>query len=74
MIINLIGQDVATKLEIKAMPTFVVLKDGAVVDKTIGANPEEIKRPTRRSSAARFSIDRLRTKMQIKNQKVSSKN
>ncbi|XP_028777936.1 thioredoxin-like protein CXXS1 [Neltuma alba] len=37
-------KDVATKLEIKAMPTFVLLKDGTVVDKIIGANPEEIKK------------------------------
>ncbi|KAK4254065.1 hypothetical protein QN277_009496 [Acacia crassicarpa] len=37
-------KDVATKLEIKAMPTFVLLKDGTMVDKIIGANPEEIKK------------------------------
>ncbi|KAF7843079.1 thioredoxin-like protein CXXS1 [Senna tora] len=37
-------KDVATSLEIKAMPTFVLLKDGATVDKLIGANPEEIRK------------------------------
>ncbi|KAI9112416.1 hypothetical protein K1719_016613 [Acacia pycnantha] len=37
-------KDVATKLEVKAMPTFVLLKDGTMVDKIIGANPEEIKK------------------------------
>ncbi|XP_054777585.1 thioredoxin-like protein CXXS1 [Prosopis cineraria] len=37
-------KDVATRLEIKAMPTFVLFKDGTVVDKIIGANPEELKK------------------------------
>ncbi|XP_057429437.1 thioredoxin-like protein CXXS1 [Lotus japonicus] len=37
-------KDVATRLEIKAMPTFVFLKDGAPLEKLVGANPEEIKK------------------------------
>ncbi|KAJ4976060.1 hypothetical protein NE237_001166 [Protea cynaroides] len=37
-------KDVASKMEIKAMPTFLLLKDGAQVDKVVGANPEEIKK------------------------------
>ncbi|PSR98530.1 Thioredoxin-like protein [Actinidia chinensis var. chinensis] len=37
-------KEVATKYEIKAMPTFLLMKDGAQVDKLIGANPDEIKK------------------------------
>ncbi|EYU33596.1 hypothetical protein ABFS82_08G178900 [Erythranthe guttata] len=35
-------KEVASKMEIKAMPTFVLMKDGVVVDKLIGANPDEV--------------------------------
>jgi len=35
---------VATKMDVKAMPTFLLLKNGDVVDKLVGANPEEIKK------------------------------
>lgn len=31
-------------MEIKAMPTFVLMKEGSEVDKLVGANPEEIKK------------------------------
>lgn len=31
-------------MDVKAMPTFLLLKDGAAVDKVVGANPEEIKK------------------------------
>ncbi|GAB4831022.1 hypothetical protein Ancab_005037 [Ancistrocladus abbreviatus] len=37
-------KDVASKMEVKAMPTFVLLKDGNQVDKLVGANPEGIKK------------------------------
>nr|AFC01208.1 thioredoxin [Ammopiptanthus mongolicus] len=37
-------KDVATRMDIKAMPTFVLLKDGAPQEKVVGANPEEIKK------------------------------
>ncbi|KAG5104571.1 hypothetical protein JHK82_041541 [Glycine max] len=37
-------KEVATKMDVKAMPTFLLLKDGAAVDKVVGANPEEIKK------------------------------
>lgn len=37
-------RDVASKLEVKAMPTFVLMKDGAEVDRMIGANPEELEK------------------------------
>ncbi|CAL5409677.1 unnamed protein product [Camellia sinensis] len=37
-------KEVATKYEVKAMPTFLLMKDGAQVDKIVGANPDEIKR------------------------------
>ncbi|GER56570.1 thioredoxin [Striga asiatica] len=37
-------KEVATKMEVKAMPTFVLMKNGAVVDKVVGANPDEIKK------------------------------
>lgn len=39
-----IGQEVASRLEVKAMPTFMFLKDGNTMDKLIGANPDEIKK------------------------------
>ncbi|KAM0937070.1 putative monodehydroascorbate reductase (NADH) [Dioscorea sansibarensis] len=35
---------VAKKMEVKAMPTFVLIKDGREVDRMVGANPEEINR------------------------------
>ncbi|GKV42338.1 hypothetical protein SLEP1_g49749 [Rubroshorea leprosula] len=37
-------KEIAKKLEVKAMPTFVIMRGGAVVDKLVGANPEEIKK------------------------------
>ncbi|KAK4858266.1 hypothetical protein QYF36_013593 [Acer negundo] len=37
-------KDVASKMEVKAMPTFFLMREGAVVDKLVGANPEEIKK------------------------------
>ncbi|GLU23190.1 hypothetical protein SLE2022_392150 [Rubroshorea leprosula] len=37
-------KEVATRLEVKAMPTFVIMRGGAVVDKVVGANTEEIKK------------------------------
>ncbi|XP_010247014.1 PREDICTED: thioredoxin-like protein CXXS1 [Nelumbo nucifera] len=37
-------KEVATKLDIKAMPTFVLMKEGTPVDKLVGANPEEIRK------------------------------
>ncbi|KAL5720894.1 Thioredoxin-like protein cxxs1 [Ranunculus cassubicifolius] len=38
-------KEVATKMEIKAMPTFLIMKDGAqVMDKLVGANPDEIRK------------------------------
>ncbi|MQM19582.1 hypothetical protein Taro_052587 [Colocasia esculenta] len=36
---------VAAKMEVKAMPTFVLLREGRVLlDKIVGANPEEIRK------------------------------
>ncbi|KAK7328029.1 hypothetical protein VNO77_22123 [Canavalia gladiata] len=37
-------KEVATRMDVKAMPTFLLLKDGKTVDKVVGANPEEIKK------------------------------
>ncbi|OMO64943.1 Thioredoxin [Corchorus olitorius] len=37
-------KEVATKMEVKAMPTFVLMREGTVVDKLVGANPEEIRK------------------------------
>lgn len=34
----------AAKLEIKAMPTFLLMKNGTQIDKVVGANPEEIRK------------------------------
>ncbi|KAJ7946850.1 Thioredoxin [Quillaja saponaria] len=37
-------KEVATKMDVKAMPTFLLIKDSAPVDKLVGANPEEIRK------------------------------
>ncbi|KAJ4981672.1 hypothetical protein NE237_032509 [Protea cynaroides] len=37
-------KEVASKMEIKAMPTLLLLRKGSQVDKLVGANPEEIKK------------------------------
>ncbi|XP_043706338.1 thioredoxin-like protein CXXS1 [Telopea speciosissima] len=37
-------KEVASKMEIKAMPTLLLLREGTQVDKLVGANPEEIKK------------------------------
>ncbi|XVF40644.1 hypothetical protein PTKIN_Ptkin01aG0130600 [Pterospermum kingtungense] len=37
-------KEVATKMEIKAMPTFLLMREGTAVDKLVGANPEEIRK------------------------------
>ncbi|XP_061352010.1 thioredoxin-like protein CXXS1 [Gastrolobium bilobum] len=37
-------KEVATRMDIKAMPTFLLLKDGTPPEKLVGANPEEIKK------------------------------
>ncbi|KAL3850815.1 hypothetical protein ACJIZ3_012697 [Penstemon smallii] len=37
-------KEVASKMEIKAMPTFLLMKEGVLVDKFIGANPDETKK------------------------------
>lgn len=34
----------ARRLKVKAMPTFMFLKDGNTMDKLVGANPDEIKK------------------------------
>ncbi|GLU23544.1 hypothetical protein SLE2022_395420 [Rubroshorea leprosula] len=35
---------VASKMETKAMPSFILTRDGTQVDKLVGANPDEIKK------------------------------
>ncbi|KAE9620729.1 hypothetical protein Lal_00019569 [Lupinus albus] len=37
-------KEVASKLEIKAMPTFVLMSGGALVNKAVGANPDELRK------------------------------
>ncbi|EOY12613.1 Thioredoxin [Theobroma cacao] len=37
-------QGVAMKMEIKAMPTFLLMSQGSQVDKLVGANPDEIRK------------------------------
>ncbi|CAO2842822.1 unnamed protein product [Amaranthus hypochondriacus] len=37
-------QEVASKFEVKAMPTFLLMRDSVVVDKLVGANPDEVKK------------------------------
>ncbi|KAH8493509.1 hypothetical protein H0E87_020314 [Populus deltoides] len=41
---NFILIEAAAKMEVNAMPTFVLVKDSAQVDKIVGANPEEIRK------------------------------
>jgi len=38
-----VAPDVASKYDVSAMPTFVVLKDGEVIERFSGANPERLK-------------------------------
>ncbi|CAL9103547.1 unnamed protein product [Musa acuminata var. zebrina] len=35
---------VASRMEVKAMPTFVLMKHGTVLSKMVGANPEEMRK------------------------------
>ncbi|EXB50944.1 Thioredoxin-like protein CXXS1 [Morus notabilis] len=35
---------VASQMEIKAMPTFLLMKEGTTVDKLVGANPDEMRK------------------------------
>ncbi|KAL5579167.1 hypothetical protein UlMin_011609 [Ulmus minor] len=37
-------KEVASKMEIKAMPTFLLMRSGVEFDKIVGANPEEIRK------------------------------
>ncbi|XP_061341809.1 thioredoxin-like protein CXXS1 [Gastrolobium bilobum] len=37
-------KEIASKFEIKAMPTFLLLSEGAPIDKIVGANPDEIRK------------------------------
>ncbi|KAE8724433.1 Thioredoxin-like protein CXXS1 [Hibiscus syriacus] len=37
-------KEVAKRMEIKAMPTFLLMREDAVVDKFVGANPEEMRK------------------------------
>ncbi|KAJ1393152.1 Thioredoxin-like superfamily [Sesbania bispinosa] len=37
-------KEIASKLEIKAMPTFLLLSGGNPVEKIVGANPDEIRK------------------------------
>ncbi|XP_019436074.1 PREDICTED: thioredoxin-like protein CXXS1 [Lupinus angustifolius] len=37
-------KEIASRLEIKAMPTFLLLSGGDPVDKIVGANPDEVKK------------------------------
>ncbi|KAH9627223.1 hypothetical protein KSS87_018500 [Heliosperma pusillum] len=37
-------KEVASEMEVTAMPTFVLIKDSKAVDKLVGANPEEIRK------------------------------
>ncbi|KAH1121040.1 hypothetical protein J1N35_004200 [Gossypium stocksii] len=37
-------KEVASKMEITAMPTFLLMRQGTQIDKLVGANPDEIKK------------------------------
>ncbi|XP_022954644.1 thioredoxin-like protein CXXS1 [Cucurbita maxima] len=37
-------KEVAAKMEIKAMPTFLLMKNGTQIGKLVGANPEEVRK------------------------------
>ncbi|KAM7265103.1 hypothetical protein ACFE04_002786 [Oxalis oulophora] len=60
-------EEVAAKLDVKAMPTFLLMKDGAAVDKLVGANPDEMKKrvdvfvqSARATSAIEHNLSKLR--------------
>lgn len=37
-------QEIAKKYEVKAMPTFLLIKEGVIVGRLVGANLDEIKK------------------------------
>ncbi|KAI3741077.1 hypothetical protein L1987_58744 [Smallanthus sonchifolius] len=37
-------KEIAKKYEVKAMPTFLLMKGGVVVGRLVGANPDEVKK------------------------------
>ncbi|KAI7745039.1 hypothetical protein M8C21_000018 [Ambrosia artemisiifolia] len=37
-------KEIASKYEVKAMPTFLLMKEGVVVGRLVGANPDEVKK------------------------------
>ncbi|ESW21685.1 hypothetical protein PHAVU_005G090900 [Phaseolus vulgaris] len=37
-------KEIASKMEVKAMPTFLLLSGGTPVEKIVGANPDEIRK------------------------------
>ncbi|XP_059662539.1 thioredoxin-like protein CXXS1 [Cornus florida] len=37
-------KEIASKMDIKAMPTFLLMREGAQVDRLVGANPDEMRR------------------------------
>ncbi|XP_076959418.1 thioredoxin-like protein CXXS1 [Bidens hawaiensis] len=37
-------KEIASKYEVKAMPTFLLIKEGVVLGRLVGANPEESKK------------------------------
>ncbi|EFJ10295.1 hypothetical protein SELMODRAFT_159524 [Selaginella moellendorffii] len=39
-----VQHELASKLQVKALPTFLFIKDEAVIDKIVGANPEELEK------------------------------
>ncbi|KAG7012390.1 Thioredoxin-like protein CXXS1 [Cucurbita argyrosperma subsp. argyrosperma] len=39
-----VSLEVAAKMEIKAMPTFLLMKNGTQIGKLVGANPEEVRK------------------------------
>ena len=42
--ISCVLQDVAREFEVQAMPTFLLMKKGSVVDKVVGAKKDELER------------------------------
>lgn len=46
------GQDISKEYAVRAMPTFIVLKDGAKVDELVGASKEKLEAMVRKNVAA----------------------
>jgi len=49
-------RDVAQEWDVEAMPTFIFIKDGKAIDKTVGANKAELERKVAALAATQAAL------------------